>query len=223
MIKLVIFDAEHVLYNAEGQIKYFNIKLAEFVKNNSNTDPQAPGAIWKTLGNAVLVGKMSILQAHKEFISRLGIRPELIEEYEAFDRESFNYAKLMEDDEEKYLRDLKIRNYKLAVLSDGVNPADTKAQILEIVGLGGIFDKIFVSSDIGHKKPDSETYRAVMDAFKADSSETVFVGHDLDELEGAIALGIHTISYNGDRLGHEADSFSRINEIIYSLDNGNRQ
>ena len=129
----------------------------------------------------------------------------------------------MEAGEEKCLRDLKARNYKLAVLSDGVNPADTKAQILGIVGLGGIFDRIFVSSDTGHKKPDSEAYRAVMTAFKADPSETVFVGHDLDELEGAIALGIHTISYNGDKLGHEADSFSRINEIIYSLDKGNMQ
>jgi hypothetical protein len=32
MIKLIIFDAEHVLYNAEDQIRYFNSKLAEFVK-----------------------------------------------------------------------------------------------------------------------------------------------------------------------------------------------
>ena len=218
MIKLIIFDAEHVLYNAEDQIRYFNSKLAEFIKINSSISLEETGAIWKDLGKAVVVGKMSVLQAHKEFISRMGIRPELIDEYEKFDRESFNYAKPMENGEERYLKDLKKKNYKLAVLSDGVNTADTKALILKIIGLDGIFDRVFVSSDIGHKKPDRETYETVMDAFKVKPSETVFVGHDLDELEGAMALGIHVISYKGDKLGHEASDFHRMNEIIYSLD-----
>ena len=218
MIKLVIFDAEHVLYSAEEQMKYFSMKLTEFVKKNSKTDPQELGSIWKEFGEAVMVGKITMLQAHKEYISRIGIRPELIGEYEAFDRESFNYARLMEKDEGKYLKDLKMKGYRLAVLSDSGHPASIRELIMGIIGLGGIFDRAFVSCEIGHKKPDREAYEAVMNAFNVGPAETVFVGHDLDELEGAMALGMHVISYNGDKLGHQASDFRRINEIIYSLD-----
>ena len=153
MIKLVIFDAEHVLYSAEEQMKYFSMKLTEFVKKNSKTDPQELGSIWKEFGEAVMVGKITMLQAHKEYISRIGIRPELIGEYEAFDRESFNYAKLMEKDEGKYLKDLKMKGYKLAVLSDSGHPASIRELIMGIIGLGGIFDRAFVSCEIGHKNP----------------------------------------------------------------------
>ena len=218
MIKLIIFDAEHVLYNAEDQIRYFKMKLYEFVKNNSNFNSEELSSVWKDIGESVMIGKITMIQAHREYMSRIGIRPELIDEYEAFDRESFNYAKLMEKDERKCLSDLKIKGYKLAVLSDSGHPPEIRWLILGIIGLDGIFDRAFVSSDIGHKKPDKETYETVIDAFKVKPSETVFVGHDLDELECAMALGIHVISYKGDKLGHEASDFHRMNEIIYSLD-----
>ncbi len=54
MIKLVIFDVEHVLYNADEQVRYFSMKLAEFAKKNDNVNMwELPDACPRSLQEAV--------------------------------------------------------------------------------------------------------------------------------------------------------------------------
>ncbi len=170
-------------------------------------------AIWKSLGIAALTGKMTMLEAHKRFLSELNIPEDLLEEYERFDKDSLKYVKLMEPEIKDQILKLKSEGYLLTILSDTGHISETKKEILENLGLGGLFDKIFVSSEVGHMKPDKEAYLAVLDSMGISSKEAIFVGHDREELEGAEKVGIISVSYKGDRADFQANSFKQIVEF----------
>ncbi len=214
MIKLIVFDAEHVIYSADEQIKFFNSQLTSFLKKHNPEMLSTSQTIWKSIGISVLTGKITMLEAHKRFLSELNIPEDLIEEYERFDKESLKYVKLMEPEIREQLLKLKSEGYLLTILSDTGHTSRTKKEILESLGLGEVFDKIFVSSEVKHMKPDKEAYLAVLNSMGISPNEAIFVGHDREELEGAEKVGIISISYKGDRADFQVDNFKQIVEFV---------
>ncbi len=66
----------------------------------------------------------------------------------------------------------------------------------ELVGLGlhDFFDEIYISSDMGVKKPNKQAFKSVIQDNKLDKKKTVMIGNDYaTDIEGANRAGIDSV------------------------------
>lgn len=94
------------------------------------------------------------------------------------------------------LHELHSRNVKLAALSDTETSAAGVRQRLANLGVERYLDAVICSVDIGYAKPAREAFNAVLAALNEPVEDCAFVGHDVDELEGAKAAGLYAIAFN---------------------------
>lgn len=65
---------------------------------------------------------------------------------------------------------------------------------LRMVGLEGVFDGVYLSSDYGCRKPDRRFFHALLDARKLDPARCLMVGNDLEtDIAGARQAGLATM------------------------------
>jgi epoxide hydrolase-like predicted phosphatase len=62
-----------------------------------------------------------------------------------------------------------------------------------ISNLSHLFDKLFLSYEMGMWKPDAEIYHHVLKKIKLQPNETLFLDDNLHNIESAKKLGMHTI------------------------------
>lgn len=122
------------------------------------------------------------------------------------------------------LEQLKERNLKLAVVSDGMR---LKAWMrLNEAGIDSLFDSVVTFEDTGKKKPSSEPFKKAVDELGVLSAECVFVGDWPErDIAGAKAMGMTTVlaRYGWLRKGalHKADyEIDDIKEILQIVSNG---
>lgn len=94
------------------------------------------------------------------------------------------------------LGSLAAKHIRMAVLSDNEAGQDGIRSILRQLGIEEYFSAVVSSADIGVVKPSQRAYQTAVDAVQSTPSRCAFVGHDLDELEGAREAGLFVISYN---------------------------
>lgn len=94
------------------------------------------------------------------------------------------------------INSLKQRGYLLGIITDTALPISTKLNWFEKHGFGGLWDVVISSKEMGARKPASILYEEALQQTKLKPDETAFVGHKAYELEGARAVGMHTIAYN---------------------------
>lgn len=111
------------------------------------------------------------------------------------------------------LSELHRRGYVLGVLSDSESSSDEIALRLDSIGLGGRFSTIVSSRDLGRTKPDPVTYRTALEQMGLAADETIFVGHDQDELGGASRVGMRTVAFNFDRAVAADVAIQRFDEL----------
>jgi HAD superfamily hydrolase (TIGR01509 family) len=89
---------------------------------------------------------------------------------------------------------LKQRGFVLGVVTDTIYPCDRKKRWLDAIGVGEFVDVLACSTALGLHKPEPAIYlRAVQEAGLT-PSESAFVGHAADELEGARQAGLVTVA-----------------------------
>lgn len=85
---------------------------------------------------------------------------------------------------------------QLAVLSDSESPAAAIRARLHQLGIGAYFSEITSSVELGRTKPDPLGYRTTLERLQLTADRAAFVGHDVDELQGAHRCGLRTIAFN---------------------------
>jgi FMN phosphatase YigB (HAD superfamily) len=64
-------------------------------------------------------------------------------------------------------------------------------------GLTHLVDRLFVSADIGHTKPDKAAFASVLSRCACDAQHAVMVGDSLTtDIEGALSAGLHPVWLN---------------------------
>ncbi len=102
----------------------------------------------------------------------------------------------------------------LGVVSDCELPATGLAQRLTRFGLGGLFSTVVSSLDLGRTMPHPAPYLAALADLELEPNHAAFVGHDAQELTGALVIGMQTIAFNHEPEA-EADVFiARFDELI---------
>jgi putative hydrolase of the HAD superfamily len=89
-----------------------------------------------------------------------------------------------------FVRFLKERNVKVAVLSNNIKP------YVEIIRQAGGYDEFPIvvnSCDVGYSKPQPEIYQLVIDQLKTDPKNILFLDDKLENLTIAKQFGIKTL------------------------------
>lgn len=93
---------------------------------------------------------------------------------------------------------LKQRGYILGIITDTAISFSKKLDWFDRGGFGRLWDIMISSKEIGVRKPSPLMYASALRQAGVQASEAVFVGHKKTELDGARALGMHTIAFNSE-------------------------
>jgi putative hydrolase of the HAD superfamily len=191
-IRALLFDAGDTLYfrpRRYQKLKTFLKELAEDVEDNH--------AIEKTaLTKLAFQGQINQDQYREAVLRMYGVtQTALIQRGKQV---------LDEDDQDiqffegvsKTLAVLKENGYLLGIITDTANPLHVKLSWFEKGGFGNVWDALISSNEIGVCKPDPRIYQAALQQLGTQPKQTIFVGHKAAELEGAKAVGMHTIAFN---------------------------
>ncbi|MCX8176698.1 MAG: HAD family hydrolase [Candidatus Bathyarchaeota archaeon] len=93
----------------------------------------------------------------------------------------------------KLLATLSMRGYRLGLVSN-FTYAPVIYSALRKTGLGGFFNAILISADVGWRKPHVKIFEEALRRLEVDASEVIYVGDSPDEdIKGAKHLGMKTI------------------------------
>jgi len=196
MIKLIIFDGGEILYTAKKVMKIFEKEYDKFLRNFGVSFKEQE-KIWLKVYPKISSGRISLREANKIVYKKLGIPVSKVDEWLRKDKEiNLKHIKLLKDVKKTLLK-IKSKGIKIAILSDTVHPLRWRLELFKKLGLkkGKHYDKLFLSNLIGYEKPHPKAYIKVLEYFKVKPEETLFVGHDRKEIEGAKKVGIKTASW----------------------------
>jgi HAD superfamily hydrolase (TIGR01509 family) len=103
---------------------------------------------------------------------------------------------------------LKQRGFILGIVTDTIYPLEWKMNWLAQVGVAEFVDVVACSTVLGAHKPDPVMYLDALQQAHLTPSESAFVGHDTQELDGARQAGIVTVAVNYDPAA-QADYYAR--------------
>jgi len=216
MIKLLIFDADGILW--EVSHKDLENVMERFFRKYK-IDGSVINSRWDKIKNKVETGKIKYDKAVDIQFKGFKVNKKILKDWYDIHFNLRDIGIKFDSSIIPTLKKLK-KHYKLVILTNDIKNYKYKEKICKRVGLSGIFEKIFCSSDIGYAKPHKKAFLTITNYFKLKHSEIVFVAHSKDELEGAIKHRIKTIAYKWDK-GTKADfyikKFSEIPKVIEKI------
>ncbi|PAY19331.1 hypothetical protein CKO51_12015 [Rhodopirellula sp. SM50] len=197
-MKGLIFDNGDILFDASRWRRW----LADYLTRHGNpvTYPQLV-AIWEKHLVSVYRAKRDYWVAFVDMLSELGIPDDV--HSNIIDKAKAKGAELQQQRQPmpmvvETLAALSDQGIRLAVLSDSESGEVGVRKILRQLGVESNFDAVISSADIGLVKPEPAAFQAAADAIDLAIAECGFVGHDVDELQGAREIGLFAIGYNFD-------------------------
>ena len=174
---------------------------------------------WETKLVDVYLGRREYWETFAEFLADLGLKEATVRETAAFAKRKAAEIerRTLFDGVAETLARLKTMGLKLAVLSDTESRQPRVRRRLAELGIEDCFDAVVTSVDIGHVKPDPEAYAAAMARLNVTADETIFVGHDEDELLGAMQTGLTAVAFNasdGVPADHRIERFPELLDFV---------
>jgi 2-haloacid dehalogenase len=109
------------------------------------------------------------------------------------------------------LADLKVRDARLAILSNGT--PHMLARAVEAAGMSGLFEAVLSVDSVRMYKPRPEVYTLVTDRFGIKAEEVVFVSSNRWDVMGAAAFGFRPLWLNRADLPDEYTDFAPLRRI----------
>ena len=98
-----------------------------------------------------------------------------------------------EEDAVPLLQALQSHGYRLGIISNA-SDADDVNTLIKQSGLRPYFEKVYISAEVGLRKPHTRIFRLALDHFAVEPHQTVMVGDTLSaDIQGANQLGIRTV------------------------------
>jgi HAD superfamily hydrolase (TIGR01509 family)/HAD superfamily hydrolase (TIGR01549 family) len=104
--------------------------------------------------------------------------------------------------------ELKRRGFLVGIITNTIHSLERKMRWVDTVGVAEFVDAVTSSSVVGVHKPDPAVYLAALEQAHLSPEESVFVGHNAEELAGARRVGMTTIAVHHDP-GAVADYYAR--------------
>jgi len=200
-IKIVAFDCDGVMFDTkESNTAYYN-QILEHFGRPALTDEQFAYCHSHTADQAIskLFDDEESFRAAQAYRNRMSYIPFL------------NYMEI-----EPYLKPLiqKLRpRYKTAIAT---NRSDTMDRVISEHGLEGYFDLVVCSNDVNHPKPHPDQLIKILEHFRIEPCDSLYVGDSkLDEI-AAKAAGVPFVAYKNRSLSADfhIQSLKQIAEIL---------
>ena len=206
--KVVVFDAYGTLFDVNS--------AAEKCKDKIGTKWETFANFWRTT-QLEYTWLRSLMKRHKNFW-------DLTEDSLDKSMQVFNINKNMKNEllslykilspypEVKgVLEDLKKKNLKLAILSNGT--PDLLNELVESNNLNNLFDDLFSIEEVKVYKPDSRVYELPIKKYKIKSDEIVFLSANTWDVSGGGNFGYNSIWVNRHNSAFDILDFQPKNEI----------
>jgi putative hydrolase of the HAD superfamily len=194
LYRAIVFDMGDIFFDATPWRRAITAHLQQ---QGVAIDYPAFCRRWEDKLVAVYLGRRPYWEAFRELMADLGLTQEKIDAALEFAKKrAAGVEHVLFDGVAETLAKLKARGVKLAVLSDSESSETHVRSRLAKLGIEQYFDAVVTSIDLGHVKPEPEAFAAALDRLNASAAETLFVGHDTDELDGAAQCGLATVAFN---------------------------
>ena len=190
-IKAIIFDAYGTLFDvnsaAEKCKEKIGIKWEGFANYWRTTQLEYTWlrSLMKRHKNFWQITEDSLDKSMKQFDIESSMKEELLNLYKILN--TFPEVK-------KTLKNLKEKNYKLAILSNGT--PDLLKELVLSNSLDGIFDDIFSIEEVGVYKPDSNVYDLPIKQYRIQTNEVAFLSANTWDVSGGGNYGYNSIWVN---------------------------
>jgi len=190
-IKAIIFDAYGTLFDVNSAAEKCKVKIGDKWEGFAN--------YWRTT-QLEYTWLRSLMNRHKDFWQVT--EDSLDKSMNAFKIDSSMRSELLNlykilstfPEVKGVLNNLKEKNYKLAILSNG-----TPALLNELVksnNLDNIFDNIFSIEEVGIYKPHSKVYDMPIKKYKIQKNEVAFLSANTWDVSGGGNYGYNSIWIN---------------------------
>ena len=190
-VKAIIFDAYGTLFDVNSAAKKCKDKIGDKWEGFAN--------YWRTT-QLEYTWLRSLMDRHKDFWQVT--EDSLDKSMKAFKIDSSMRGELLDlykilstfPEVKEVLNNLKEKNYKLAILSNG-----TPSLLNELVksnNLDSIFDDIFSIEEVGIYKPSSKVYDIPIKKFKIQKDEVVFLSANTWDVSGGGNYGYNSVWVN---------------------------
>jgi len=207
-IKVVVFDAYGTLFDVNS--------AAEKCKDKIGTKWEAFANFWRTT-QLEYTWLRSLMKRHKNFWEvtedSLDKSMRVFNINKSMKNELLNLYKILSPYPEvkEVLEDLKKKNLKLAILSNG-----TPALLNELVAsnkLNNLFDDLFSIEEVRVYKPDSRVYEIPVKKYNVKVSEITFLSANTWDVSGGGNYGYNSIWVNRNKLEFDVLDYQPKNEI----------
>ena len=187
MIKAVVFDLDHTLFDRYATIKKLVPQLRKhfdlndgisdefFIQELSYGDKHFVHKGWEGIYNhLVSKGVFRTLPGFSEYT-------EIVLRHFKHLAEKYDFA-------EPTLEKIRSMGYKVGLITNGNSPLQYKK--LQMLELTDKFDEIIVSGDTPYEKPDKRIFLMMAEKMGVEPSEMMYVGdHPLNDVEGSRKAG----------------------------------
>ncbi len=193
-MRAIFFDANGVLYYRVDK----NRPMRMFLERHQLPVPLAETvrAATADMRGSAFIGAISKAAYYDAVLAAWGVTdPRLREEghrvQDAAQAAIFLHVGVLET-----LPALKVRGFKLGIVTNAVASTTDKLRWLRDSGLAVAWDAVANSAEVGVVKPDPRIYLAALEQAGVAAAEALFVGHKQSEISGAHAVGMHTVAFN---------------------------
>ena len=147
---------------------------------------------FRRLGPALSVGQISIAEVFREILRSVGVetRPGLVQALADKSRELLLRSGRLYDDVLPFMRELRSRGIKVAIIS---NCDENTRDLLVELGVAALADALILSNEVGMAKPAAQIYQIALDKLGVNAQATLFVDDNATYCAGAAALGIRAV------------------------------
>ena len=216
--ELLLFDADDTLFD-------FHKAMCEALsKTLTHRDIKCDDEMIETYDKLDLAywhryeaGKITLPQMRKGHVLDFLTQYDIDIPHEEFDKSYYNHladCSYLLDGAKELCKDLS-RRYRLAIVTNGIS--STQRRRMENSEIADCFENVFISYDIGHKKPEKGFFDYVF-SFYGDvpREKMIIIGDSIgSDIKGGSDAGIATCWFN--RRGAAGDTSIRVDYEIHSL------
>ncbi len=190
-VKAIIFDAYGTLFDVNSAAEKCKDKIGDKWESFAN--------YWRTT-QLEYTWLRSLMKKHKDFCQIT--EDSLDKSMKAFKIDSSMRDELLDlykilstfPEVKEVLNNLKEKNYKLAILSNGTSALLNK--LVKSNNLESIFDDIFSVEEVGIYKPDSKVYDIPIKKYQIQKDEVVFLSANTWDVSGGGNYGYNSVWVN---------------------------